>query len=88
VWRFNRETPDFGVGFAAEQGEIHTPVLMDTVMGPRAPERSRSTFRNGVSFNHTTNFFYKIMVLEITSKIPVKCSKKENREQHFSGMAG
>jgi hypothetical protein len=47
---------------------------MDTVMGPRAPERLHSAFRKGVPFNHTTNFFYKMMVLKKTSKIPVKCS--------------
>jgi hypothetical protein len=61
--------------FCRKQREIPAPVLMDTVMGPRAPKRLHSTFRKGVPFNHTTKFFYKMMVLEKPAKYLLKVHK-------------
>jgi len=45
--------------FCHKRREIPAPVLMDTVMGSRALERLHLTFRKGVPFNNTTNFFIK-----------------------------
>jgi len=42
----------------AKHEEIHTTVLMDTAMCPRAPERLRATFQKKVSPSITPQIFY------------------------------
>jgi len=69
--------------FCRKQREIPAPVLMDTVMGPRAPKRLHSTFRKGVPFNHTTNFFIKWWCWKKPAKYLLNVHKGKQRAALF-----